>query len=130
MVVLLFSYVGPGSCTIWGDPHYVTFDNVAYDFQGDCEYTIITDCENRTFHLIGDNEKNVPSSVVSLLRQVRLEYQDMTYALLAGGIVLVDSVAVTLPYIQDEVRIIQSAGGMVGRIGLIFLDSHHSYLEN
>lgn len=105
--------LGPGHCTIWGDPHYVTFDNVKYDFQGDCDYTIIRECENNTFHLIADNEKMNPSSTVSLMRQLRLEYEGMTYALTVGGLVTVDNEAVTLPYIVEDVSITQAPVGVV-----------------
>ncbi|PIK50541.1 putative IgGFc-binding protein [Apostichopus japonicus] len=104
---------GPGHCTIWGDPHYVTFDNVKYDFQGDCDYTIIRECENNTFHLIADNEKMNPSSTVSLMRQLRLEYEGMTYALTVGGLVTVDNEAVTLPYIVEDVSITQAPVGVL-----------------
>ncbi|PIK34072.1 putative IgGFc-binding protein [Apostichopus japonicus] len=104
---------GPGHCTIWGDPHYVTFDNVKYDFQGDCDYTIIRECENHTFHLIADNEKMNPSSTVSLMKQLRLEYEGMTYALTVGGLVTVDNEAVTLPYIVEDVSITQAPVGVL-----------------
>lgn len=104
----------PGICEIWGDPHYLTFDQLRYDFQGDCEYTIVRDCIGSSFHLIGDNVKNNPSDDVSVMRHLRLTYLGNEYSLLSDGEVRVNDVRVTPPYFgPDGVVIVPSYGHVV-----------------
>ncbi|KAL0968823.1 hypothetical protein UPYG_G00272330 [Umbra pygmaea] len=49
----------PGTCAIYGDGHYITFDDKRFSFNGDCEYTIAQDycsnTQNGTFRVITQN---------------------------------------------------------------------------
>uniref|UniRef100_A0A3B3UWY4 Mucin-5AC-like n=1 Tax=Poecilia latipinna TaxID=48699 RepID=A0A3B3UWY4_9TELE len=49
-----------GVCGIYGDGHYITFDDKRFDFSGQCEYTLLQDyCSpgqgNRSFSIITEN---------------------------------------------------------------------------
>lgn len=43
-------------CTVWGDPHFKTFDGMYYDFQGSCKYLLTSDCVNDSFSIRVTNE--------------------------------------------------------------------------
>ena len=101
-------------CTAWGDPHYVTFDGLEYDFQGDCEYTLVRDCRNSSglpaFHVTARNIKRKPSDRVSFTQEVALEFEGTLYSLLRGGEVRIDGVVVQLPVLRSDGVSIRKAG--------------------
>ena len=98
------------SCQAWGDPHYITFDGYKYDFQGDCEHTLVKKCNDSdpdvpAFHLSSNNIKRKPSDSVSFLHELRLEYGGTIFHLLQDGEVRVNFETVTPPILTSGVTI-------------------------
>lgn len=51
-----FVVIGDGVCTVFGDPHYRTFDGKFFSFQGSCKYQLAADCTNHTFSIRVTND--------------------------------------------------------------------------
>ncbi|XP_055687779.1 BMP-binding endothelial regulator protein [Lutzomyia longipalpis] len=45
-----------GICTVFGDPHYKTFDGKFFSFQGSCKYQLTSDCTDHTFSIRVTND--------------------------------------------------------------------------
>ena len=96
----------------------MTFDKKKYNFQGDCDYTLVRDCLNNTFHLWSNNELRRPTDRVSYLREVVLELNGVVYSLKKDFKVRVDGIDISrnLPYADAQVWIYRDVTSMVSSI--------------
>ncbi|KAJ3594687.1 hypothetical protein NHX12_003994 [Muraenolepis orangiensis] len=90
------------TCSVYGDPHYITYDKRAYNFQGGCNYTLATTCGAQTpvrFTVTGRNVNPTDQNLTrSKLDTVVIQIQELHLTLHQNGNVYVNNKLELLPY--------------------------------
>ncbi|KAK2820378.1 hypothetical protein Q5P01_023337 [Channa striata] len=77
--------VQKGLCTISGDPHYYTFDNRAFDFQGTCTYVLSEQCGGElSYYRVESKNEHRGSTHVSWTRLVKVHVYNETIEIVNG----------------------------------------------
>lgn len=92
------SLSGAGICTVFGDPHYKTFDGKFFSFQGMCKYQLTADCVGHTFSIRATNDRRATKSS-SWTKTITLKVHNLKVNLGQKMRVKVNGTRVDLPYI-------------------------------
>nr|XP_006817457.1 PREDICTED: uncharacterized protein LOC102803652 [Saccoglossus kowalevskii] len=95
------------TCHGSGDPHYKTFDGTYYDYQGKCEYILMTNgCVNQgRYAVIVENELTWPGSPVTYTKQARIEVYYLVIELLPLKEVKINGTTVYPPITMNYLTI-------------------------
>ncbi|XP_059335475.1 IgGFc-binding protein-like [Ammospiza nelsoni] len=89
---------GTAVCHIYGDPHYSTFDGKLHHFQGSCNYTVVTGCDNSSVGFsITTRNKHRGSQSWTALNSVALSLEGLHIALRQHKAVYINGALVSLP---------------------------------
>ncbi|KAK9530400.1 hypothetical protein VZT92_011903 [Zoarces viviparus] len=90
-----------GTCTISGDPHYYTFDNKVFHFQGTCTYVLSEQCgRGLPYYRVEGKNEHRGSTRVSWTRLVKVFVYNETIELVKGrrGAVKVNGIFADTPF--------------------------------
>lgn len=90
-----------GVCTVFGNPHYKTFDGKFFSFQGSCKYLLTSDCKNHTFSIRVTNHGR-KTKHASWTKTVTLKLGDTKVNLGQKQRIKVNGVRVKLPFLPKE----------------------------
>lgn len=81
------------TCTVSGDPHYLTFDGTLHHFTGTCSYILTRPCQSRSlenyFIVSATNEFRSGNLEASYVRSVHLHIFNLRISLIKGHKVMV-----------------------------------------
>ena len=108
---------GP-TCQAWGDPHYNTFDGLAHDYQGVCQYIHVERCTNSEFAIKTRNSP-CPNPQCTCVTEVTIEVPMVTIVLAKGDPIPVtingqtSSTTANVLYNTNDVEVIRTGATSV-----------------
>nr|KAF6491512.1 zonadhesin [Molossus molossus] len=109
---------GSATCTVSGDPHYLTFDGALYHFMGTCSYILTKLCWLRSFKnyfvVSTTNEFRDGNLEVSYVKAVHIQVFNLRISLIKGHKVVLNGRRVTLPVWPAQGRVsIRPSGSFI-----------------
>ncbi|XP_077865072.1 IgGFc-binding protein-like [Saccoglossus kowalevskii] len=92
---------GYGSCSGCGDPHYTNFDNRRFDYQGKCEYVMMSSrCPQPYMQLeiiVKNRDWPYPGSPVTTTKEVHVIVEGIDILLMQGNKLMIDGTLTAVP---------------------------------
>ncbi|XP_015182767.1 PREDICTED: BMP-binding endothelial regulator protein isoform X1 [Polistes dominula] len=122
---------GDGVCTVFGDPHYRTFDGKFFSFKGACKYQLASDCVGHTFSIRVTNDAGLARSS-AWTKTIAIKIGDLKVNLGQKMKVKVNGKRVDVPYsVENKLDVNRTADSIIVNtpIGIKVLWDGISFLE-
>ncbi|XP_022243225.1 BMP-binding endothelial regulator protein-like [Limulus polyphemus] len=108
-----------GVCSVFGDPHYRTFDGRIFNYQGSCKYLLAKDCKgNKSFAIQVINDPR-HSKTFSWTKVVKMKIGQSKIRMARFMKVKVNKRKVQLPYVKlGSFSVVQEGYSIVARTNL------------
>ncbi|CAI6372010.1 unnamed protein product [Macrosiphum euphorbiae] len=120
-----------GVCTVFGDPHYRTYDGKFFSFQGPCKYLLSADCVGRTFSIrVTNDARNTKNSAWT--KNISLRIGGLKVNLGENKRIKINGQRVSVPYKRNNELIISNMNDTVlveTRIGVSIIWDGRGFLE-
>ncbi|KAK9297425.1 hypothetical protein QLX08_008855 [Tetragonisca angustula] len=120
-----------GVCTVFGDPHYRTFDGKFFSFKGACKYQLASDCSGHTFSVRVTNDAR-STRFSAWTKTIAIKVGDLKVNLGQKMRVKVNGKKVDIPYrVANRLDVNRTADSIVvsTQIGIKVLWDGISFLE-
>ncbi|XP_071956996.1 von Willebrand factor-like [Antedon mediterranea] len=101
------------TCSVIGDPHYITFDQKYYTFQGDCDYVLAEDYVDGKFSIVTSNAECGSGMSLTCTRSAIVTVSRTVVTLNPNLEVLVNGRVVELPFENADLAIVQASSMFV-----------------
>lgn len=91
-----------GTCTVFGDPHFKTFDGKFFSFQGSCKYLLAADCHDHSFSIRLTNDARTTNRS-SWTKTITLKMGSIRVNLGQKMRIKVNGTRVALPYSEGPI---------------------------
>ena len=118
-------------CTVFGDPHYRTFDGRMFNFQGGCKYLLVRDCHRNSFTIKVRNGVRFNSGF-AWTQMLAVFIGNSRISLLQNLRVKVNRKRVPLPYVRPGAFSVRRTGNSVRlrtQLGVDVVWDGDSFLE-
>ncbi|XP_057605487.1 zonadhesin [Hippopotamus amphibius kiboko] len=106
---------GSATCTVSGDPHYLTFDGALHHFMGTCTYILTRPCWLRSlenyFVVSATNEFRGGNLEAAYVKAVQVQVFNLRISMIKGRKVMLDGRRVALPVWPAQGRVSMRSSG-------------------